>query len=228
MSTRHATISDTGSSGAGAASVRKTVEPIFRREKINAASIAGDAFHRDDRVAMKQAMADAAAAGKPRFGHLGPEADHFEKLGATFAAYIKSGGGETRRYVRDAADAALCGSPPGTFTDWRPFEQGTDLHFNQGLHGAVVGETVNVAPHADLESGVVPVINLQWIQKIRRDRDTRGYSTEAVTETILRRMPDFAHKIVPQFTGTDSNFQRNPTVDSSNRSVARPPTNRWW
>ena len=42
--------------------------------------------------------------------------------------------------------------------------------------------------YADLKIGVVPVINLEWIQKIHRDRAIRGYSTEAVTDVILRRM----------------------------------------
>jgi len=131
------------------------------------------------------------------------------------------GGGETRHYIHDEAEAARYGSPPGTFTDWRPFEEGTDLLFYEGLHGAVVTETVNVAQHADLKIGVVPVLNLEWIQKLHRDRDTRGYTTEAVTETILRRMPDYVHYICPQFTETDINFQRIPTVDTSNPFVAR-------
>ncbi len=221
MSTQHPIISVTGSSGAGTTSVKKTFEQIFRREEINAAYIEGDAFHRFDRVAMKQAMADAAAAGNAHFSHFGPEANLFEKLEATFAAYSSSGGGETRHYIHDDAEAVRYGSPPGTFTDWRPLEEGTDLLFYEGLHGAVVSDTVNMAQHADLKIGVVPVLNLEWIQKLHRDRETRGYTTEAVTETILRRMPDYIHYIVPQFTETDINFQRIPTVDTSNPFVAR-------
>jgi len=84
----------------------------------------------------------------------------------------------------------------------------------------VTGE-VNVAQYSDLKIGVVPVINLEWIQKIHRDRDSRGYSTEAVTDTILRRMPDYVRYICPQFTETDINFQRVPTVDTSNPFIAR-------
>jgi phosphoribulokinase len=68
---------------------------------------------------------------------------------------------------------------------------------------------------------VVPVINLEWIQKIHRDKATRGYSTEAVTDTILRRLPDYVEYICPQFTETDVNFQRVPTVDTSNPFTAR-------
>lgn len=93
--------------------------------------------------------------------------------------------------------------------------------FYEGLHGAVVTDMVNVARHADLKIGVVPVVNLEWIQKIHRDRSTRGYSTEDVTETILRRMPDYVRYICPQFTETDVNFQRVPTVDTSNPFIAR-------
>jgi phosphoribulokinase len=73
----------------------------------------------------------------------------------------------------------------------------------------------------DLKIGVVPVINLEWIQKLHRDRSARGYSTEAVTDTVLRRMPDYINFICPQFSETDINFQRVPTVDTSNPFIAR-------
>jgi phosphoribulokinase len=101
---------------------------------------------------------------------------------------------------------------------------GTDLLFYEGLHGAVVTDKANVAQHGDLKIGVVPVINLEWIQKIHRDKATRGYSTEAVTDTILRRMPDYVRYICPQFTQTDINFQRVPTVDTSNPFLITPDT----
>jgi len=42
-----------------------------------------------------------------------------------------------------------------------------------------------------------------------------------VTDTILRRMPDYISYIVPQFSQTDINFQRVPTVDTSNPFIAR-------
>ena len=95
--------------------------------------------------------------------------------------------------------------------------QTLDLLFYEGLHGAVVTDKVNVAQYADLKIGVVPVINLEWIQKLHRDRAARGYSTEAVTDTILRRMPDYINYICPQFAETDINFQRVPTVDTTIR-----------
>jgi phosphoribulokinase len=62
----------------------------------------------------------------------------------------------------------------------------------------------------------VPIINLEWIQKLHRDKAQRGYSTEAVMDTILRRMPDYINYICPQFSKTHVNFQRVPTVDTSN------------
>ena len=38
---------------------------------------------------------------------------------------------------------------------------------------------------------------------------------------ILRRMPDYVHYIVPQFSQTNINFQRVPMVDTSNPFIAR-------
>ena len=49
----------------------------------------------------------------------------------------------------------------------------------------------------------------------------RGYSQEAVVGTILRRMPDYVNYICPQFGRTHVNFQRVPTVDTSNPFIAR-------
>jgi phosphoribulokinase len=221
MSKLHPIISVTGSSGAGTTSVKNTFEQIFRREDINAAYIEGDAFHRYDRAAMKAEMAKAAEGGNAHFSHFGPEANLLAELEAVFAEYGSSGTGRTRHYVHDQAEGELFGAPVGTFTPWAPFEPNTDLLFYEGLHGAIVTDTVNVGQHADLKIGVVPVINLEWIQKIHRDKATRGYSTEAVMDTILRRMPDYVHYICPQFTETDINFQRVPTVDTSNPFVAR-------
>jgi len=221
MSQKHPIISVTGSSGAGTTSVKRTFEAIFRREMVNAAFIEGDAFHRYDRAEMKRVMQEEEARGNRHFSHFGPEANLLDELEATFSTYGATGRGRTRNYIHDAEEAERYGCPPGTFTEWREFEPGTDLLFYEGLHGAVVTDKVNVARHADLKIGVVPVINLEWIQKIHRDRAARGYSTEAVTHTILRRMPDYVNYICPQFSQTDINFQRVPTVDTSNPFIAR-------
>ena len=124
-------------------------------------------------------------------------------------------------YVHDETEAEIHATPPGTFTDWRKIPADTELLFYEGLHGAVITEEVNIAQHCDLKIGVVPVINLEWIQKIHRDKFDRGYSTEAIRDTILRRMPDYISYICPQFSATDINFQRVPTVDTSNAFIAR-------
>lgn len=221
MSVKHPIISVTGSSGAGTTSVKRTFDQIFRREGVTTASIEGDAFHRYDRADMRRLMAEKAAAGDNHFSHFGAEANLLAELEETFRSYGATGTGRTRSYVHDDEEARMWGAPSGTFTAWRDLEPGSDLLFYEGLHGAVVTEAVDVARHADLKIGVVPVINLEWIQKLHRDKSARGYSTEAVTDTILRRMPDYVHYIVPQFTQTDINFQRVPTVDTSNPFIAR-------
>ena len=221
MSAKHPIISVTGSSGAGTSSVQRTFEQIFHRERVNAAMIEGDAFHRYDRADMKRAMASAADDGNPHFSHFGPEANLLEEIEAVFKQYSETGTGKTRQYVHDLEESERYGTEPGTFTRWEEMPPDTDLLFYEGLHGAIVTDSVNVVQYADLKIGVVPVINLEWIQKIHRDRAARGYSTEAVMDTILRRMPDYVRYIVTQFTETDINFQRVPTVDTSNPFTAR-------
>lgn len=221
MSQRHPIISVTGSSGAGTTSVKHTFEQIFFREKVRAAFIEGDAFHRYDRAEMKRVMTEETAEGNSNFSHFGPEANLLAELEDSFQSYGDIGSCKTRTYVHDDVEAARCGCPPGTFTEWSDLPGDTDLLLYEGLHGAVVSDDVNIAQHADLKIGVVPVINLEWIQKIHRDKETRGYSTEAVVDTMLRRMPDYVNYICPQFSETDINFQRVPTVDTSNPFIAR-------
>ena len=221
MSTPHPIIAVTGSSGAGTSSVSRTFQQIFRRDIVNAAFVEGDAFHRYDRAEMAQRMAEEAAAGNHAFSHFGPAANLFDELEALFRDYGTEGSGRLRRYLHDEEEAAPSGQPPGTFTPWETVTPDTDLLFYEGLHGAVVTDALDIARHPDLLIGVVPVINLEWIQKIHRDKSTRGYSTEAVTDTILRRMPDYLNYICPQFTRTHINFQRVPVVDTSNPFIAR-------
>lgn len=221
MSARHPIIVVTGSSGAGTTTVKNTFVQIFRREGVRAAYIEGDAFHRYDREGMKAAIAEAESHGNHHFSHFSPAANLLEELGATFEEFAHKGTGRTRQYVHDEIEARTYGCPSGTFTPWRDFDPEVDVLFYEGLHGAVVTPTVDLAAYGDLKIGVVPVINLEWIQKLHRDRLSRGYSQEAVTDVILRRMPDYIRTITPQFTKTDINFQRVPTVDTSNPFVAR-------
>jgi len=221
MSVKHPIISVTGSSGAGTTSVKRTFEHIFEREGISASYIEGDAFHRYDRVDMKRVMEEEGKKGNDHFSHFGPEANLLNELEGVFKSFGETGSGKTRHYVHDDEEAEKYGSQPGTFTDWEQIPQDTGLLFYEGLHGAVVTDEVNVAQHCDLKIGVVPVINLEWIQKIHRDKMDRGYSEEAIKDTILRRMPDYIDYICPQFSQTDINFQRVPTVDTSNSFIAR-------
>jgi len=221
MSAKHPIISVTGSSGAGTTSVRQTFENIFRREHITAAFIEGDAFHRYGRVEMEQAIAEARARGNNNFSHFGEEANLLDELEEVFRTYGESGRGRTRHYIHDDHEADLHSAAVGTFTPWEDLPRGTDLLFYEGLHGAVVTPSVDIGRHADLKIGVVPVINLEWIQKLIRDKSLRGYSHDEAVDAILTRMPDYVNYICPQFTETDINFQRVPTVDTSNPFIAR-------
>ena len=221
MSKKHPIISVTGSSGAGTSTVKHTFDQIFRREGVTAVSIEGDAFHRFNRADMKAELEKRYGADDPTFSHFSYEANELSELERVFREFGQAGKGRTRHYVHDDAEAARHGVPPGHFTEWAPFEDGADVLFYEGLHGAVVNSEVNLAQYADLKIGVVPVVNLEWIQKIHRDRSQRGYTTEAVTDVILRRMHAYVHCIMPQFTETDINFQRVPVVDTSNPFIAR-------
>ena len=221
MSEKHPIIAITGSSGAGTTSVTRTFENIFRREGVHAAIVEGDSFHRYDRTEMKLRLAEAESQGNKNFSHFGPENNLFADLEALFANYAQTGTGKQRKYLHDHEEAAPFQQEPGTFTPWADVPAGTDLLFYEGLHGAVLTPEVNIAKHPDLLIGVVPVINLEWIQKLWRDKSKRGYSTEAVTDTILRRMPDYVNYICPQFVHTHVNFQRVPMVDTSNPFISR-------
>ena len=222
MSIRHPIVAITGSSGAGTSTVQRTFEEIFRRENVQAAVVEGDSFHAYDRVEMRRKLEEAEADGNlSHFSHFGDAANLFGELERLFRSYAENGAGQRRKYLHNLEEAEPYGQEPGTFTPWEPLPEGSDLLFYEGLHGAVVTEEANVAQYPDLLIGVVPVVNLEWIQKLHRDRSMRGYSTEAVTDTILRRMHDYVHYICPQFARTHVNFQRVPMVDTSNPFIAR-------
>lgn len=220
MSAKHPIIAITGSSGAGTTTVQDTFESIFRREGLNAAVVEGDSFHRWNRLDCKDRMDEDAKTGG-HLSHFGPEANLFAEIENLFRTYSESGTGRRRYYLHNADEAEQFNQEPGTFTDWSDLPSDTDLLFYEGLHGAVVTPEVDVAQYPDLLIGVVPVVNLEWIQKINRDCRYRGYSVEAVTDVILRRMHDYMHYICPQFSLTHVNFQRVPIVDTSNPFIAR-------
>ncbi|MBK1641634.1 phosphoribulokinase [Chromatium okenii] len=226
MSKKHPIVAVTGSSGAGTTTVKRAFEHIFYRDGISAAVIEGDSFHRFDRAEMKTEMANAAAS-HTNLSHFGPEANRFDLLAKLFHDYGETGNGQKRYYIHSDDEAVQLNArlgtdlKPGQFTPWEGLPANTDLLFYEGLHGLVVSEDDNVAQHVDLGVGVVPIVNLEWIQKIQRDNLERGYSAEAIVDTIMRRMPDYIRHITPQFSLTDINFQRVPTVDTSNPFIAR-------
>lgn len=221
MSLQHPIIAVTGSSGAGTTTVMKSFANIFRREGIRAQVIEGDSFHRFNRVEMRERVRIADSGASPPISHFGPEANLLDELADTFSEYGATGNGKVRRYIHDAAEAKELGGEPGTFTDWQPIAAKSDLLFYEGLHGGYKQGDTDVAQHVDLLVGVVPIVNLEWIQKLHRDQHMRGYSQDAVVETILRRMPDYVNYICPQFSRTHVNFQRVPTVDTSNPFIAK-------
>ncbi len=216
MSTKHPVISVTGSSGAGTSTAKVALEHIFRREKVTPAIVEGDCFHKFDRYEFREKAREFEAAGK-RLSHFSDEANLFDKIAELFDSYRRTGKGLARHYVHDEEEARIYGIEPGRFTEWEEIGGGSDLLFYEGLHGGVE----EVRPYVDLLMGIVPVVNLEWIQKIHRDTSMRGYSTEAVVNNILQRMHDYIHFITPQFTHTDINFQRVPLVDTSNPFIAR-------
>lgn len=221
MSTKHPIIAVTGSSGAGTTTVMKSFSHIFRREGIRPQVIEGDSFHRYDRTEMRARVRAADLGEGPAISHFGPEANLLAELAGAFAEYGETGQGRVRRYVHDEIEAKQLGHEPGVFTPWEAMTSDSDLLFYEGLHGGYVGPEADVARHVDLLVGVVPIINLEWIQKLHRDRHQRGYSQEAVIETILRRMPDYVNHICSQFSRTHVNFQRVPMVDTSNPFIAK-------
>ena len=220
MSVKHPIIAVTGSSGAGTSTVLQSFKHIFRREKLTAQIIEGDSFHRYDRLAMRAMMKEQEALGNRHFSHFGPDANMLEELQQLFVSYGETGTGRSRKYLHDAGEAQPYGQDPGTFTSWTDLEGRSDMLFYEGLHGAYADDKINVAAQVDLLIGVVPIINLEWIQKLHRDKKMRGYSQEAVVDTMLRRMPDYINHLCPQFSRTHINFQRVPTVDTSNPFIA--------
>jgi phosphoribulokinase len=212
----HPVIAITGSSGAGTSTVKNAFGDVIQREGIKAVIIEGDSFHKFDRQAMKAEVARFKAEGK-RLSHFSSHANLFDELGNLFKTYRETGKGKRRYYLHSEAEAKPYGLEPGQFTPWEDIEEPSDILFYEGLHGGVP----EVAPYVDLLIGVTPIINLEWIQKIQRDRIQRGYSTEQTVETIKQRIHDYVDFITPQFSRTHINFQRVPTVDTSNPFIAR-------
>ncbi len=227
MSRKHPVVVVTGSSGSGTTTVKSAFEHIFIRNKISAAYVSGDSFHLHNRQEFRDAVIEAEENGNPHFSHFGPSSNDFNGLENLFKSYGEDGSGNFRHYIHSKKDARAYSKrfktnlEDGEFTPYEPLPADTDLLFYEGLHGMVRGEGYDVTRHVDLALGVVPVVNIEWIQKIHRDKLERGHTQEEIIDTILRRMPDYVNHITPQFSLTDINFQRVATVDTSNPFIAR-------
>ncbi len=218
MSKKHPIVALARPSGAATPVVMQAFANVFRREKINPAEVEGESFHRYSRTNMKEELKKATSQGNPHFSHFGPEANLFAELEELFRCYGENGTGQRRHYLHNQQDvdkAGIEGLIPGDFTPWEPLPENSDILFYQGLHGCVVTEDADVARYVDLKLGIAPIINMEWIQKIHRDTKQRGYSEKTVINTILRRMHEYVHYLIPQFQRTDINFQLVPTVDTS-------------
>lgn len=220
MSIKHPIIAITGSSGAGTTTTSQAFRKIFQQLNANAALIEGDSFHRYTRPEMDMAIRKAKEQGR-HISYFGPEANDFSLLSSTLSNYGETGQGECRKYLHSYDEAIPYNQLPGTFTPWEALPEKTDVLFYEGLHGGVVTQEHDVAQHVDLLVGVVPIVNLEWIQKLTRDTTERGHSLEAVKDSVVRSMDDYINYIIPQFSRTHINFQRVPTVDTSNPFSAK-------
>ena len=219
MSERHPIVAVTGSSGSGTSRIMAALREICRRENARMGEVDGDGFHRYDREEFSRILEDPASSMQTP-SYFSPNCNLFDKLDALLQEYSVSGTGHTRRYLHDEMESQLYGQPPGTFTAWGPLPDDTDLLVYSGLHGCFVDDEFDIASYMDLKIGVVPIVNLEWIRKIHRDMRIRGFHPADVSDTILRRLPDYLKHITPQFSRTDINFQRVPIVDTSNPFAA--------
>ena len=224
MSKKYPIVAVTGSSGSGTTTVKRALEHIYSYLNVNPTFVEGDSFHRYNRKQIREQLKKTKITGE-NLSHFGPEGNLFEKQEALFKEYGETGSGLRRYYIHDAEEAISRNQENGTFTPWERIPEDSDLLFYEGLHGAVVTDKVNIAQYVDLLIGVAPTVNLEWIQKIHRDTRERGYEQGIVIDNILRRMHDYMHYVVPQFSKTHINFQRIPLVDTSNPfSVRSVPT----
>lgn len=225
MSKQFPVVAVTGSSGAGTSSVLGVIEAICREQQIRFQSLCGDAMHRFNRREMDAEIARYRKTQQGYFSHFSPQANLLATLAQTFKEFGETGHTQVRNYIHTEEEGIPFGQPAGTLTPWRPSIADAQMLLYEGLHGGYVGDDADVARHVDLLIGVVPNINLEWIQKLHRDPKVRGVNKQTVIEVILQRMPDYVQYICPQFSRTYINFQRVAMVDTANPfDVADVPT----
>ncbi len=242
MSLKHPIIAVTGSTGAGLSTVRHAFKDICHRIGVKPALVHGDSFRRYTESQFS-ALLEEARVSRRRISWFGPECNHLAELEALFRTYGETGSGILRDYAHNETHARELGVLVGEFTPWHPMPARSDILLYEGQHGGVKADTwtrrkgnaefssdidrrqnavgIDVAQHVDLLIGVVPAVNLEWIQKIHRECDKHHCTPQESVETILRRLDDYLHFIVPQFGLTDINIQRVPLVDTSNPFIAR-------
>ena len=186
MTAAHPIISITGSSGAGTTSVKRIFELIFRREKVSAAFIEGDAFHRFNRAEMKVKIAEEDAKGNPNFSHFNAEANELDRLASIFEEYGNTGMGRTRTYVHDDDEAAVFGVPQGTFSLDFPGSQGS----HPGHSGILQGN-----PHA-IDSGHAAA-SVDGERRVDQDRAFGATYQDAVAVRVLAVGRAREHRHVP-------------------------------
>ena len=211
MSKKHPVVAITGSSGAGTSTVKNAFGHIFRNVGAEPLIVEGDSFHRYDREEMKRVMEKKERIGNKHFSHFGPEANLFDELEKAFKEYGEKGRCRQRYYLHSDEEGLPFGQKAGEFTPWKEAGKGSDLLFYEGLHGGVVDGDIDVAKYVDLLIGVVPVVNLEWIQKIHRDKQHRGYSAEATVDTIHRRMWDNICLLYTSPSARDATLSRMPS-----------------
>ncbi|MDJ0882440.1 MAG: phosphoribulokinase, partial [Gammaproteobacteria bacterium] len=168
MSEEFPIIALTGSSGSGSSAFTQAFQHIFWRERVKAAYIQGDAFHRFSRKEMKKESKKALKEGQ-NLTHFSPEANHLDKLESLFFQYAATGTGMYRYYLHSQEVASDWGQKTGTLTPWQELDKDTDLLLYRGLHGAAIDGDIDISSYPDLLIGVVPNVNLEWIRKLKRD-----------------------------------------------------------
>ncbi len=171
MSVRHPIIAVTGSSGAGTTTVMKTFDHIFRREQHQGP---GD---RGRFVSRLQPGRDARA--RARGGH-GQGSDHQPfRTGVEPVGRARRHDGSLRRHrrrqgaplhPRRRGSASSSSGEPGTFTTGSRCRRTATCSSTKGCMAATRTARWMSREKVDLLVGVVPIINLEWIQKLHRDQ----------------------------------------------------------
>jgi phosphoribulokinase len=164
-----------------------------------------------------------AGGQQPHFSHFGPEANLLEELGDLFKSPMaRPASGKVRKYLHDAEEAEPYGQQSGEFTPWQDIPADTDLMFYEGLHGACRQR------HDRHRAAGRPAASASCRRSTSNgSRSCTATRTSAATRQRRSRTPSCAACPTtsttsrPQFSRTHVNFQRVPTVDTSNPFIAR-------